>query len=566
MFTLKYLAEAKEMAMHSIFKQAQHWLAQDPDPETRAQLQQWLTQAQSGDTVAQQYLQECFNGRLQFGTAGLRGRLQAGPMGMNRVLVAKAAKGLAQYLLDHDSQPSVVIAYDGRKNSAVFARDTAEIMAGAGIHTLLLPRCLPTPILAFAIHYFDTTAGIMVTASHNPPQDNGYKVYLGKQHGGGQIVSPTDKDIAKQIDLVYPISINEYPRSQDYTVLGEEVVNAYIEQTAKLAQAPRTELNYVYTPLHGVGKEVLLRTIKAARLPLPHVVSEQAEPDAGFHTVAFPNPEEKGALDLAIALAKQKNAEFIIANDPDADRFAIALPDKNGDWQTIHGNLLGCYLAWHIAQKAQQTGEKGALASTVVSTPAVSVIAKHYGLDHKETLTGFKYIVKVPNLLYGFEESLGYLVDPKKVSDKDGISAAIAFLDLVCQLKAQGKSLQDYILDFTNTFGAYSSAQVSLRVRQLSDIPALMQSLRQYPMTQIGASRVIKTKDYMQGEEPAEILVYYLDNGGRVIVRPSGTEPKVKVYLDVKGIDSADAHNLLKQLDADVRALLRQEQYGKQDC
>lgn len=552
--------------MSNLHQIAQNWLNQDPDSETRAELQALLTAAQAGDNNAESELASRFADRLQFGTAGLRGKLQAGSMGMNRVLVAQAAKGLANYLLANDSEPSIVIGYDGRKNSDVFAKDTAEIMAGAGIKTLLLPRLLPTPVLAYAIRYYNTSAGVMVTASHNPPQDNGYKVYLGKQHGGGQIVSPADIDIAKQIDIATATPIGDYPRSNNYTVLGEEVIEQYIAATAKLAIAPECELNYVYTAMHGVGKEVLLKTLTAAKLPLPHVVAEQAEPDATFRTVAFPNPEEKGALDLAIALAKAQNAEFIIANDPDADRLAVAIPDADGNWKSLHGNVVGCLLAWHIAQQAKQQGKSGTLACSLVSSPALAAVAQKYGFANEETLTGFKYIAKVNNLLFGFEEALGYLVDPEKVGDKDGISAAVAFLDLVRTLKAQGKSIQDYIQDFANEFGAYASSQISLRVKQLADISILTDALRQTPPAQIGANKVVQSKDYMQGAEPNNILVYYLDNGSRLIVRPSGTEPKVKVYLDVKGTDAADAARVLADFDRDVRELLRQDVYGKQDC
>lgn len=550
--------------MTTLHQIAQNWLAQDPDPETRTELQNLLDQAQSGNEQAEKELASRFADRLQFGTAGLRGRLQAGSMGMNRVLVAQAAKGLANYLLANDTEPSIVIGYDGRKNSHIFAQDTAEIMAGAGIQTLLLPRNLPTPVLAFAIRHFNMTAGVMVTASHNPPQDNGYKVYLGKQHGGGQIVSPADIEIAQQIDLATQTPIQDYPRSDNYTILDETVINQYIERTAKIAVQPACELNYVYTAMHGVGKEVLLKTLQAANLPLPHIVAEQADPDPNFSTVAFPNPEEKGALDLAIALAKAQNAEFIIANDPDADRLAVAIPDEQGNWKPLHGNWIGCLLAWHIAQHKQ--GQSGSLACSLVSSPALANIAQKYGFRHEETLTGFKYIAKVANLVFGFEEALGYLVDPDKVGDKDGISAAIMFLDLVRSLKAQGKSIQQYMNDFANEFGAYASGQISLRVSDLANISQLTDSLRQNPPSQIGTNAIVGSKDYLQGAEPNNILVYYLDNGSRLIVRPSGTEPKIKVYLDVKGDTAAQAQDVLAQFDEAVRAMLRSDVYGKQDC
>lgn len=542
--------------MQDLLNRARHWLAQDPDAETRAELQQLINAAESGDAAAGSELAARFDGRLQFGTAGLRGKLQAGPMGMNRVLVAQAAAGLAAYLRGYDTEPAIVIGYDGRKNSDVFARDTAEIMAAAGIKTLLLPRMLPTPVLAFAIRHFDVSAGVMVTASHNPPEDNGYKVYLGKQNGGGQIVAPADRDIAALIDQAAQGSIADLPRSQDYTVLDDAVLHAYIAQTAQLAVAPECSLNYVYTAMHGVGKDTLLATLQQAGLPLPHIVAEQADPDPAFSTVAFPNPEEPGALDLAIALAQQQHAEFIIANDPDADRLAVALPDAQGNWKPLHGNTVGCLLGWHLAAQAQQQGRSGTLACSLVSTPALAKIAARYGLAHTETLTGFKYIAKVPNLIYGFEEALGYLVDPDKVSDKDGISAAILFLDLVRSLKAQGKTLTAHLDDFAAAFGAYASGQISIRVEDLSEIGRLMERFRHQPPARIGAHRVTDRQDYLQGSEPANILVYRLDNGSRVIVRPSGTEPKVKIYLDVEGSNQADAQQRLHELEQGVRALL----------
>lgn len=552
--------------MTTIFTTAQNWLAQDPDSETRAELEQLINAAQAGDEKALAELNARFADRLQFGTAGLRGRLQAGSMGMNRVLVAQAAGGLAQYLKEYDKEPSIVIGYDGRKNSDVFARDTAEIMTGAGVKAYLLPRKLPTPVLAYAIKYFDTTAGVMVTASHNPPEDNGYKVYLGKANGGGQIVSPADKDIAALIDKVAAGNIKDLPRSQDYVVLNDEVVDAYIAKTASLAKEPEADINYVYTAMHGVGYEVLSKTIAKAGLPQPHLVNEQIQPDGTFPTVNFPNPEEKGALDLAIKLAKEKNAEFIIANDPDADRLAVAVPDTQGNWKPLHGNVIGCFLGWYLAKQYHAQGKKGILACSLVSSPALAEIAKKYGFESQETLTGFKYIGKVDGLLFGFEEALGYLVDPDKVRDKDGISAAIVFLDLVRNLKKQGKTLADYAEEFTQEFGAYVSGQISIRVSDLSEIGKLMTALRNNPPSEIGSVKVVQAIDHTKTDRQSDILVFVLENGSRLIVRPSGTEPKIKFYLDARGTDAKDAENVLAHFDASVRAILRQEQYGKQDC
>ena len=552
--------------MNALFSKAQDWLNQDPDQETRAELEQLLSQAKSGNAEAQAELTNRFDGRLQFGTAGLRGRLQAGSMGMNRVLVAQAAGGLAAYLKDYDKTPSIVIGYDGRKNSDVFARDTAEIMAGAGIKAYLLPRKLPTPVLAYAIQYFDATAGVMVTASHNPPEDNGYKVYLGKENGGGQIVSPADKDIAALIDKVAAGNIADLPRSQDFTILNDEIVDAYIAKTASLAKEPKADINYVYTAMHGVGYEVLSKTLAKAGLPQPHVVAEQVWPDGTFPTVNFPNPEEKGALDLAIKVAKENNAEFIIANDPDADRLAVAVPDAKGNWKPLHGNVIGCYLGWYLAKQYHAQGKKGVLACSLVSSPALAEIAKKYGFDSEETLTGFKYIGKVNGLLFGFEEALGYLVDPDKVRDKDGISAAIVFLDLVRSLKKEDKTLADYAADFTKEFGAYVSGQISIRVSDLSEIGKLMSALRNNPPAEVGGFKVATFLDHTKTDRQSDILVFVLENGSRLIARPSGTEPKIKFYLDARGTDPKNADEVLAQFDESVRILLRQEQYGKQDC
>ena len=556
--------ENKDDPMTTLFHVAQNWLNQDPDAETRAELTALLDAAKGGDKAAEAELHARFDGRLQFGTAGLRGRLQAGSMGMNRVLVSQAAGGLAEYLKGYDKEPSIVIGYDGRKNSDVFARDTAEIMAGAGVKAYLLPRKLPTPVLAYAIQYFDTTAGVMVTASHNPPEDNGYKVYLGKANGGGQIVSPADKDIAALIDKVSAGNIQDLPRSDNYVVLNDEVVDAYIAKTASLAKEPACDINYVYTAMHGVGYEVLSKTLAKAGLPQPHVVADQVWPDGTFPTVNFPNPEEKGALDLAIKVAKEKNAEFIIANDPDADRLAVAVPDAQGNWKSLHGNVVGCFLGWYLAKQYQ--GKQGTLACSLVSSPALAEIAKKYGFQSEETLTGFKYIGKVSGLLFGFEEALGYLVDPDKVRDKDGISAAIVFLDLVRNLKKQGKTLADYADEFTKEFGAYVSGQISIRVSDLSEIGKLMTALRNNPPAEIAGVKVAQFIDHTKTDRQSDILVFNLENGGRLIARPSGTEPKIKFYLDARGKDPKDADRVLAEFDEGVRHILRQDAYGKQAC
>lgn len=543
-----------------IIEQAQKWLAQDPDAQTRAELQALLDCENIGE------LEKRFKGRLQFGTAGLRGPLQAGPLGMNRVLVAQAAGGLAHYLKTHYDNPSVVIAYDGRKNSAVFARDTAEIMQGAGVRAFLFAQMTPTPVLAYAVRALPATAGVMVTASHNPPQDNGYKVYLGESDAGAQIIPPADAEIAAAIATIAAGDIGDLPRQKNYTVLDDALLNGYITRTAALIQAPRAPLNYVYTALHGVGCRTFLQTLEQAGIDAPHLVAAQCTPDGNFPTVRFPNPEESGALDMAIALAQQEKAEFILANDPDADRLAVAIADEQGQWQMLHGNTLGCYLAAHIAAKARAAGKHGTLACSLVSSPALAVIARYYGMNYQSTLTGFKWIGRVENLLFGYEEALGYLVDPDKVHDKDGISAAMMFLDLILTLRQQGRTLQDYAAEFTEKFGAYASGQVAIRVDDLTKITALMQALRTYPPTRIGATAVSEFNDCLQTKWQSNILCFHLENGSRVIARPSGTEPKIKFYLDACAANNAAAATALAQLDTDLRALLRQTQYGQQPC
>jgi len=460
----------------------------------------------------------------------------------------------------------IIIAHDCRIGSRKYALNTARVMAANGIKAYIYPDLRSTPELSFGVRYKGCLAGIVVTASHNPVEYNGYKVYLGKANGGGQIVSPADKDIAALIDKVAAGNVKDLPRSQDYVVLDDEVVNAYIEKTASLAKEPQVDINYVYTAMHGVGYEVLSKTLTKAGLPQPHIVAEQVWPDGTFPTVNFPNPEEKGALDLAIKVAKEHNAEFIIANDPDADRLAVAVPDAQGNWKPLHGNVVGCFLGWYLAKQYHAKGEKGVLACSLVSSPALAEIAKKYGFQSEETLTGFKYIGKVQGLLFGFEEALGYLVDPDKVRDKDGISAAIVFLDLVRHLKAQGKTLADYANDFTQEFGAYVSGQISIRVSDLSEIGKLMTTLRNTPPAEVGGVKVAQFIDHTKTDRQSDILVFVLENGSRLIVRPSGTEPKIKFYLDARGKDPKDADQVLAQFDEGVRQILRQDAYGKQDC
>lgn len=544
---------------------AQAWLAQDPDDETRAELGALITEAEAGSADALAGLHSRFDERLVFGTAGLRGEIAAGPNRMNRVLVAQAAAGFAAYLLQHDSAPSVVIGYDGRKNSKIFATDTAELMAGAGVRAIILPRLLPTPVLAFAVRELGVSAGVMVTASHNPPNDNGYKVYLGGDSLGSQIVSPDDAAIAAHIDTIAAErNVLELPRSTAYETADEHVIDEYVRRTVAIASPHATPLRYVYTAMHGVGLEVASRVFVDAGFGEPILVAEQAQPDPLFPTVAFPNPEEPGALDLAFAKATEAGAQLIIANDPDADRLAIAIPEGDG-WRRLSGNEVGALLGWRAAERMMRAGHDGTMAASLVSSPALGEIARQYRLDYRDTLTGFKWISRVGGLAYGYEEALGYLVDPDKVRDKDGISAALDFLGLLADLAAAGSSLDEHLRAFDEKFGAFASSQVSVRVTELAAISRAMESLRQNPPSAIGTEQVAEVHDFIEGFgpfPPSNILRIMLQSGGRVILRPSGTEPKLKAYIDASSTEGTaeerrvEAQRIVDELERGVRELI----------
>jgi len=546
---------------------ARAWLRQDPDHQTRDELAGLITRAAAGDEVATADLADRFSSRLAFGTAGLRGELGAGSNRMNRVLVSQAAAGFASYLREKNPgvAPTVVIGYDGRRNSRVFATDSAELFAGAGLRAILLPRLLPTPVLAFAVRHLGAEAGVMVTASHNPPNDNGYKVYLGGADDGSQIVAPADAEIAAHIQRVADSGdVSALPRSAAYETAGEDVVDAYVAATAAVAPASEsaTGLRWVYTAMHGVGWETFSRILKAAGYPQPLVVNEQLTPDATFRTVSFPNPEEPGAMDLAFARARRVQADFILANDPDADRLAVAVPDTTveGGWRRLTGNEVGLLLGARAARSAE--GTPGAsLACSLVSSPGLGAIAAHHGLDFHETLTGFKWISRAPGMVFGFEEALGYLVNPGTVRDKDGISAAVAILGLAAEARERGIALADLLAELGEVYGHFASGQVSVRVDDLSIIGRVMLSLRTMPPTHIGTHAIASADDLLHapsGGPSGDVLRYRLADGSRVIVRPSGTEPKLKVYIDAKADSSDGAAQTVADLEAGVRALLEE--------
>ncbi len=504
-----------------LFSRARAWADEDPDGDTRNELEALLV----GDEVEE--LADRFDGRLEFGTAGLRGQLGAGPNRMNRSVVIRAAAGLGSWLLEHGGG-AVVVGYDARHKSDVFARDTAEVVSGLGLPAMVLPRHLPTPVLAYCIRHLGCGAGVMVTASHNPPQDNGYKVYLGT---GSQIVPPVDHEISAQIDAVGPLAT--VPRGDDWQTLPDDVVEDYVERTAGLVDPlAQRDLRVVYTPMHGVGRDVVLQVFERGGFPPLMVVPRQGDPDPDFPTVAFPNPEEPGAMDLALAAARESAADLILANDPDADRCAVGVPTGAGDYRMLRGDEVGALLGLHMIRR----GATGTFASSIVSSSLLGKMAADAGLGFTETLTGFKWIAQVPDLAYGYEEALGYCVDPDAVRDKDGVSAALLVAEMAALAKQQGRALTDDLDDLARKHGVHATDQLSVRVDDLTRIGAVMELLRSRPPESLGGRDVTSVEDLSEGVEglpPTDGLRYRLDGGARVIVRPSGTEPKLKCYLEV---------------------------------
>ena len=560
------------------------WIADDPDPVTRAELSELLeaATAEAGPASAEALadLTDRFSGPLEFGTAGLRGEIAAGPHRMNRAVVIRAAAGLSAFLGDHtqDSGPAisqpftVVIGCDARYGSADFARDTAAVVTAAGGRALLLPAKLPTPVLAFAVQHLDADAGVMVTASHNPPRDNGYKVYLGTRplialdgpeqaaHGtGAQIVPPADELIADRIAAVDAVAA--VPRADSgWTSLGSEVETAYLDSLTRLSAAavPRGALRIVTTALHGVGATTLARALEKSGFADVRPVESQRDPDPDFPTVAFPNPEEDGALDEATALADHVDADLILANDPDADRLSAAVPSPDGSgWYQLSGDevglLLGEAIALRLAEAAEplegpaaQPALRPVFASSVVSSRALAALAARHGIAHTPTLTGFKWISRVPGIVYGYEEALGYCVDPDTVRDKDGISAALLFAAYASRLRAAGRTIPDELARIRATDGVFRTQPLTFRLEDTALIAEAMATLRANPPTELGGSPVAEVIDMTLGYgdlAPTNGIVVLTQTGDRAIVRPSGTEPKLKCYLeaveDVEHVDPA---------------------------
>lgn len=534
-----------ELGVAEVIAAARAWRDEDPDPETRDEVSALLAAIDGGSDSASPAavaeLRDRFATRLEFGTAGLRGEMGAGPNRMNRAVVVRTTAGLAAYLADQGLQSAaVLVGYDARHRSDAFATDAASVLAAAGHPVWLADRPLPTPLVAFGVRHLGCCAGIQVTASHNPPRDNGYKVYLGD---GAQIVPPADAEISARIDGVGPLtSVTRAPADDPrVTRIGDELVEAYVAgAVAEALHSPADrDVRVAYTPLHGVGRDVLVAAFERAGFATPRVVAAQAEPDPDFPTVAFPNPEEPGALDLAIALARADGADLVIANDPDADRLAVAVPDRTGSWRALSGDEIGILLADWLLSHGE--GPDRLVATTIVSSSMLGRLATARGVAYEETLTGFKWIVRPalarPELtfVYGYEEALGSCVGTM-VRDKDGITAALAFAELVAVEKARGRSVIDRLDDLARELGVHATGQRSVMIPGadgLARMRSLVDHLAQQPPSALGGRPVTDVDDLRLGGRlpPTDGVVLRAD-GVRLIVRPSGTEPKLKCYAE----------------------------------
>jgi phosphomannomutase len=538
--------------LETLIQQARSWIDQDPDAETVAELEQLIADSNEAALI------ERFGQRIGFGTAGLRGLLGAGPNRMNRVLVAQAAAGISKYLKENFDDPSVVIGYDARKNSDVFAKDSAQIFAGFGIRAHLFPELAATPLVAYAVRNLGASAGVMVTASHNPPGDNGYKVY---DFSGSQIVSPMDSEIAKHInEFAKSGSVASLVRSDSYEQVSPSVRSGYIQSVSGLLNkhSTRKDIKIVYSAMHGVGASFIQEIFKLSGLAEPSQVLSQQQPDGKFPTVVFPNPEEPGAMDESMATAASQEADLVLVNDPDADRLAVAFKKTDGSYQQLTGDQLGLILGEEMAARASREGRTGSLACSIVSSSALGKVAEHYGFGFEQTLTGFKWVSRVPNLIFGYEEALGYCVDWSQVRDKDGLSAALIVADIASALANQGYTLGDQLEKLMQRYGYFSTGQISIRVTDLTVIANLMQRLRTNPPAQIaGVDAVFEDMNQVSGSLPAtDALRFKLNDGRTVIVRPSGTEPKLKCYLQAVSDNEAHSKVLLADLESAMRKVL----------
>jgi phosphomannomutase len=534
----------------NLLAEVRAWIEDDPDPKTAAHLSAVL------DADDELTLRKYFAGFLEFGTAGLRGPIGPGPSCMNQAVVGRTAAGLVKFMQER-SLTSVVIGRDARHGSEIFEKISAEIFSGAGFKVSVLPRPLPTPVLAFAVNELGADVGVMVTASHNPGSDNGYKVYLGGvvdgvTYRGSQIISPADKQISTHIKSIQSLKLVK--RDTSWQVLDEDIVEKYVERTKVLAPRPG-DLKIVYTAMHGVGTKTLQRVFHRAGFPSLILVESQAQPDPDFPTLPFPNPEELGALDLALDTARTFDADLLIANDPDADRCSVAIKGRDNTWRALRGDEIGAILGEVTAKSAQS----GTLANSIVSSSILSKVAAHHKLNFEETLTGFKYIAKIPNLVFGYEEAIGFCVDSLTVNDKDGISAALLMAQIATDLKNDGKTLDDLLDEIWKTYGFHATEQISIRVNDLALISTLMTKLRSNSASEIAGFKVLAMEDLLKPNNslpPTDGLRFTLEQNIRIIIRPSGTEPKIKCYIEIVDPEKTIALSLLEQLRPSLRELL----------
>lgn len=531
---------------------ARNWIEGDPDPATREELQGLLDRSEIGE------LTERMAGTLRFGTAGLRGRVEAGSNRMNRAVVIRATRGIAEYLADRAPGSLIVVGRDARLSSERLMQDTVGVLAAAGFEVRYFPGVTPTPLVAFAARRLQARMAVVVTASHNPPWDNGYKVYDGN---GAQIVPPVDADIAAAIDAVGPAATTARIR-QPYDAgvpsvapVPDDMFGWYLDEVADArVPAPERPLRIVHTPLHGVGGRFVTEALQRLGGHTVIPVAEQIEPDGRFPTVEFPNPEEPGALDLALAAAVEEDADVVIANDPDTDRLAVAVPDGSG-WRRLTGNQIGLLLA-DRSLRLTSVGQP-LVISSIVSSPMLGDIATAHGARFATTLTGFKWIWNAGldleeagdgTFVFGFEEALGYSVGPT-VRDKDGISAAVAFADLVAEAVSQGHHVVDVLNALYHRHGLWVSIQRSVvrpGTEGAAEIAAAVDRAAAVPIADLGGAAIAATTDFREGAAArprylaaASLIQFDLASGGRVLVRPSGTEPKLKIYVDLRA-DLAD--------------------------
>ena len=535
----------------ALVAEVEEWIALDPSPEDAALLRSWLDQGNEKD------LHRCFNGFLQFGTAGLRGPIGPGPSCMNRAVVHRTAAGIAAYMKAR-GLTKVVIGRDARHGSEDFTQESAGVFAGAGMEVFVLPRPMATPVLAFATTALGADVGIMVTASHNPPQDNGYKVYLGGvvdgvRYAGSQIVPPADQEIAAEIAKIAALA----PKSASWNLLDDSVFHQYIAKSASLARS-KNSLKVVYSAMHGVGSESIEALFKAAGFDDLFYVEAQRLPDPDFPTVAFPNPEEPGAIDLSLALAREINADIVIANDPDADRCAAAINDPATGWRMLRGDEVGAILGHYIATTMHESTINKSFANSIVSSSILKKIAARHSIEFHETLTGFKWLAKIPNLRFGYEEALGYAVDPSSVNDKDGVTAALLIAQCAGELKASGRTMADYLDEIWATYGFHATEQISIRVSSIDQVDSLLNRLRKNPPTAIGGFALTRADDLERptdGLPPTNGLRFWFGPELRVIIRPSGTEAKMKCYIELCA-PQKDAILTLPLLRSELTALM----------